>query len=393
MALREFGEKHGWPLFAQPKFPATTRDGWAMMALAAQVTGAESAYAGGSGDTVVYCTLRNLRRAGGSGSPIAQAEEPSPLEQMNAMIAAQVNQVQLPLSELRRVESLCRRAYDQMESGYYSAAVTMFDAAWQQLGAYAADQEPAGWLKLAKGNALALDKRYEEAIRTLTEADRLHGCPDQELLYRRLGQCRLAMDDRSAAVDLFVRCYVAGGRKSFDAPSIDRQLLDAALQTRWASADRRLSPATGTSPTEDPQLRRAAAIVDCLISDLHDFEIDAHERDELARKERAEKQVMCEADWTVRERTDANWCWLMATWCTPGRLPRCGSWGSPPEHDPNSERISSVARRDDGTIDVETTGLYWGSAHRWRYELVEYEGRLLVRQLYSRSGEDEYPMI
>ncbi len=61
--LRKFGRSQGWTFFNREQFPATSRDGYAIMAFAAQTLQAPSAYAGQTGERVVYFTLYDLESA------------------------------------------------------------------------------------------------------------------------------------------------------------------------------------------------------------------------------------------------------------------------------------------------------------------------------------------
>lgn len=393
--VRDFGQKRGWSVFTQPTFPATQRDGYAMTALAAQLTGAECAYAGSSGGTTVYFTLHDLRVSDDRISEASiQDTEPSIMQLVDSMISARLAKVQLSLPELRQVESLCRRGHEQLEAGHYTAALTTLDQAWLQLGKHAADQEPAGWVQLTKGNVLVLAGQYQEGLRALIAADRLHTCPDQVLLYRLLGQCWLALGDRGQAIDMFIRSYVAGGFQSFDEPRQNGgELLHAALRDCWEKAERRISEDVALMSGANFQFNLAAATVSCLITDLHEFETNAHEIDKLAASERTDAHILCDADWEARDDINTRWCWIMATWCTPGRSSKCGGWGSPPAHDPGTERILSVVDRHDGTIVVETIGVACGGKGRWRYELTKHDQRLLVRQVFSVWDDETYPSL
>ena len=71
----------------------------------------------------------------------------------SALNSLRIARVQLSLAELREVELVCQRGCREIEAREYDAAVATLDKAWQQLGEHATSQEPASWIKLAKGNA------------------------------------------------------------------------------------------------------------------------------------------------------------------------------------------------------------------------------------------------
>ena len=109
----------------------------------------------------------------------------------------------------------------------------------------------------------------------LSEANRLHDCPDLTLFYRRLGQCKLALGDRAAATDMFLCSYVGGGTEVFlEPPPIDGELLQARLNSVWEKAEQRVSAGAARLPGNKTQLKRAVATVGCLIADWNSFEIE-----------------------------------------------------------------------------------------------------------------------
>ncbi len=308
------------------------------------------------------------------------------------MINSQVEAVQLGLPELRQVEAKCVQAQAEVEAGNYSSAVAMLDAAWNSLGKHAADQEPASWIWLAKGNALYLAGDLSAAYKALVEAEGSFACPDKVLLYTRMGQCAAGLGDMQRAQDLFVRVYVADGQPGLEALSPEHQALANSKLSQLRDAAQQRIAAQSVPAQSDAQCERAASIVRCLIEDLNQFEETANELSEQAEAEREEEHVLCEADMVADDQINSQWCQILATWCTVGHSPRSGSRQYPPEHDPEKETITSVSRFDDDLIVVETVAHDpWEKS--FRYLLCEENGELRVSQIYSVIGDEEFPML
>ncbi len=324
--LREMGRKQGWAFFKREQFPAMARDGYAIMAFAAKTLPSHSAYAGQTGDRTVYFTLYDLVVA----QPPTEAaryepEEPSIFDTFDTMINAQVDAVQLGLPELRLAESLCMKANAEVQAGNYSSAITTLDAAWDSLGKHAVDQEPASWIRLAKGNALYLSGDLKAAYTALLEAEDSFDCPDKVLLYTRMGQCAAGLNDMDRAQDLFVRVYVAAGQPGMAALSPEHQaLVNSRLSQLRDEARVRIAAQTVSSQL-DSQCQQAAGIVRCLIEDLNQFEEAANELSEQAEQEREVPHELCAADQAADDKINSAWCAILATWCTAGHSPRKGS--------------------------------------------------------------------
>lgn len=392
--LREMGRKQGWAFFKREQFPATSRDGYAIMAFAAQTLQAHSAYAGQTGDRVVYFTLYDLVVAQPpAGAARYEPEEPSIFDTFDSMINAQVDAVQLGLPELRNVEALCAKAHAEVQSGNYSSAVAILDAAWDSLGKYAVDQEPASWIRLAKGNALFLANDLPAAYKALVEAEDSFACPDKVLLYTRMGQCAAGLNDMDRARDLFVRVYVADGQPGLETLSPEHQTLVNSRLSQLRDKARQRIASQSVSPQSDSQSEQATAIVRCLIEDLHQLEEAANDLSEQAERERQVENELCEADKVAEDKINSQWCTILATWCTAGHSPQCGSRQYPPEHDPQKEAITSVSRSDnDDTIVVETTS-HDPWERTWCFILCEEDDELRVSQIYSIIGDEEFPSL
>ena len=392
--LRELGRTRGWTFFNREQFAATARDGYAIMAFAAQTLQAHSAYAGQTGDRVVYFTLYDLVKGQPpAGAVTYEPEEPSIFGAVESMINAQVEAVQLGLPELRNVESMCAQAHADVQSGNYSSAVSMLDSAWSSLGKHAADQEPASWIRLAKGDALYLAGDLSAAYKALVEAEDSFACPDKVLLYTRMGQCAAGLNDLERAQDLFVRVYVAEGQPGLAALSPEHQSLAGSMLSELRAEARQRIEAQSVPPQPDSQLERATAIVHCLIEDLNQFEEAAYELSQLAEQEREIENELCAADKAAEDKINSHWCKILATWCTAGQSPRSGSRQYPPEHNPQNEVITAVSRSDeDDCIVVETASHDpWDQA--WHYILCEEDGELRVSQIYSIVGDEAFPAL
>lgn len=392
--LRAMGRKQGWALFKREQFPATSRDGYAIMAFAAQTLQSHSVYAGQTGDRVVYFTLYDLVVAQPpAGAARYEPEEPSIFDSFDSMINAQVDAVQLGLPELRIVEALCAKAHAEVQSGNYSSAVATLDAAWDSLGKHAVDQEPASWIRLAKGNALFLANDLPAAYKALLEAEDSFACPDKVLLYTRMGQCAAGLNDMDRARDLFVRVYVAAGQPGLAALAAEHQTLVNSRLSQLRDQARQRIAAQAVTSQWDAQCQQAVGIVRCLIEDLNQFEEAANELSEQAEREREVPNELCTTDQAADDKINSWWCTILATWCTVGHSPRKGSRQYPPEHDPQKEAITSVSRSDDDdTIVVETASHDpWDQA--WHYILCEEDNELRVSQIYSVIGDEEFPSL
>lgn len=393
LRLKEYGEQRGWQLFSEPFFPALPRDGFAMAALACRLSNAEGVYCGNNGGTATYFMLSEIPDSVQLSQEQPEFESLSPLESNESSIAALSASVQLEIKDLALVESICRRAFVQSQAGEHLAAVESLDQAWEHLGAHACDQEPAGWIKLARGNSLFLAGKIEEALKSLLEAAALPGCPDTAFLYERIGQCYMCLNEKDRAKDMYARLYVLAGAKGLDRlAEVDRRLFEAELNKRGKKA--RISCKTGKVDYGERKLNQAAAVVLSLIRELHTFELDAHARQERASQHRSVESELCNEDLAAREKINTNFAWLMAVWCTPGRSPFCSVIQFPPSHDPKSEQIDRVYSLDSKAFAVETANLDpFGFANRFRYELEEIHELMFVRQIYSVWEDEEFPSI
>lgn len=402
LKLKNYGLQKGWSIFSEPMFPATTRDGWALMALAAKVLNTEGAYAGDAGEAVTYLTLHNLPAQPQKRKKsivermqnVFKREEPesgSIFDFMNNMIDAQVAGVQIGLEELRAVEMLCRSAEECSKAGQYLEAVKILDEAWKKLGEYAVDQEPAGYIKLARGEALFQAGELSQARNTFEEAEDMYACPDASLLYKRLGQCYAADKNNVNAVDMFLRfCAVRGldGLKELD--GAQQELLNSRLEPL---RDLRLRAINECMKPSGDELSRAEAVVTAFIVWMNEFEVDAHERSEEASQERETFSEICSEDIVARKQTNREWIEMISVWCVlGGKSPVCTSIQSPPAHDPEREKIVKVERVAADRINVNTAHTDAGGySSDWRYELRLIEGDWLIEQLYSVYEHEEFP--
>ena len=394
LKLKEHGESNGWTIFSQEEFPATARDAYAMMALAAEFAGADGAYAGESVGTATYVILFGLPKQAVPSTDQPEFGPPSVIDHLNGLIAQQLNVVRLGLRDLRDIESVCRRGYVQSLAGHHVAAAESYDEAWSMLGEFAADQEPASWIKLAKGNALFLAGLCQEALNTLQEAEQLFDCPDIVLLYQRMGQSYLALEMNKQAMDIFARVYVGGGEEALkELGSTEREPFLKELKSRRSKARKAILNCEVKAKT-DKRLEEAEAIVTCLIEELNEFETNAHKLEEKARKKRINLSESCEEDLVVQDQINTKWAWLLAVWCTQNRWPLCNSIQFPPQHDPKTESIKTVRRNGDDKIAVETSSHdSFGGSNSWRYELEENDGELLISQIYSVWDDEETPCL
>jgi tetratricopeptide (TPR) repeat protein len=394
LRLKAHGIEQGWSVFDEPSFAAAPRDGYAFAALAAGLFDCQGAYAGASGGTVIYLTLRDLVAVEEEVRDEPEFAPPSLLKDLTGLLAAQTASVQLSLSDLREVENICRRAHVQSSFGDHLSAAGSLEEAWQSLGAYAGDQEPAGFIKLAMGNELFLAGKMEEALSILNEADELPGCPDLSLLYQRMGQCYAALGKKKRAIDMFARVYVASGSHGLAQMSpADRDLFCEDLKKRRQKAAKAITARLNVLG-EDKEIEEAAATVACLVQELNAFETHAHKEQEKARKCEEMAIQLCDQDMGAQEKINTWWTWLMAVWCTPLRSPRCSSIQFPPAHDPERENLLRVWRTAEGRLAVETASEdAFGSINKWRYELENLNGSLLVSQIYSVWDDEEFSCI
>lgn len=393
LKLKKYGEQKGWAIFSEPMFPATTRDGWALMALAAKVLNADGAYAGDTGEAVTFLTLYKL-----PGQPqkrkksivermqkmFARDDQPqsaSIFDFMDNMIANQVASVQIGLEDLRNVEILCRRAEKYSKDGQHLEAVKTLDEAWQKLGEYAVDQEPAGYIKLARGEALFHAGQISEALNTFEQAEEMYECPDRPLLYQRLGQCYAAVNSNENAIDMFIRLNAVSGSEILN--QLDSAHKGLVMSKLAPLMERRRGLVEACmKPSSDQLLARAEAVVTSFIKEMNAFEIAAYERGEEARTERDISSELCAEDVLAKEKMNREWSQLISVWCVSGgKSPVCASIQSPPAHDPAQEKIVNIERIADDRINVNTASDDGYS--NWRYELRLVEGDLLIDQLYS----------
>lgn len=387
MTLREWGRKNGLHLFDQEKFPAHARDGAVLSALAAKQLNAEGTFEREMGESFIYFTLRRVRRAGKTLLRVSKAPATASLHDMLTPSLGDFPELELPLPKHFHIQELADRALSELADHRFQQAKSTLELGWNLLAPHHYDMEPARWImsawtlaEFALGDAKAAGERARDAL--------ANGLRTAEL-YTVLALARAAAGDTEGAARAWLSVYLLDGRDRLADPTP----LDAALSAVRRALDERVRSKQGTIEGSNEREKQAAAIVECLIEDWCEQESIRWKMERTARRRRKQAHVIEDDEMYANLAANEQWGAMLAAYFTPGRSPNCTTYGSPPSHDPQHEKVQRVVT-DGAGIQVFTRSVRErGAVEQWRYALRDFEGRLLVEQLYGLWPDAEIPMF
>ena len=123
---------------------------------------------------------------------------------------------ELPDDIYERITALSQEGNDLLDESDFSGALAKYEQAWDLLPDPKEDWEAATWILSAIGDTYFYDRRFDDAINTLSKA--IH-CPNglgNPFIHLRLGESRFEAGDRPRAADELTRAYMGAGREIFE---------------------------------------------------------------------------------------------------------------------------------------------------------------------------------
>jgi tetratricopeptide (TPR) repeat protein len=114
-----------------------------------------------------------------------------------------------------QIEALCERGDQLAADRRFEEAISAYNQAWELIPEPRTDWNASTWVLAAIENACFLGGFYTSGVEALTYAMR---CPDaigNPFLHLRLGQCYLERGQLDSAADELARAYMAEGRDIF----------------------------------------------------------------------------------------------------------------------------------------------------------------------------------
>jgi tetratricopeptide (TPR) repeat protein len=115
-----------------------------------------------------------------------------------------------------KLQALCAKGDRLASDAKYDEAIALYNQAWKLIPEPRTDWNASTWVLSAIGDASFLGGYYTSAIEALEYAMR---CPDavgNPFLHLRLGQCYFEKGTLGPAADQLARAYMAEGRRIFE---------------------------------------------------------------------------------------------------------------------------------------------------------------------------------
>jgi hypothetical protein len=378
--FRKIAKERGYPIVDQDKFLSSQRDAVALLALCTSMLNSQAWCAARSGQTFILMTLSNFEQTLGDHEfqePLPETRSWSPFKQLSDLINAQIARVQPEEHELFQTEAEFERAYQAYKTGDYSLALEVIAGTKTRLGAHLVDKEPSGWMFLCEGATLLQLGKKEEARKAFDQSGQCVLIPDSVI--RFIGLSR-AVETEDAKQDYLSAAYIRNP---------DRFIALATPQEQ-AQVSVLLSKAWEEKPAQDTAKEAWAAVLNA----YQNLEKDAYARSQEAAKHRKERHQLCDEDIAARNQTDRNWRRFCLTWMTPGRSPWMSSYGSDPDHCPETAEILDIQTPDENSC-IISTQRNKGIVLRFRYEMVKFspplaeETRWLLNRVWSVWDDEE----
>lgn len=352
--------ERGWTELTQDQFAAGYRDAEAICALASQVLDGRNFLMAAAGQRSIGLVLDEVREEGGG--LVSQlldrfrSREQDPIralrEQLDQQISNQVQQHVLTTDQLFELERELAVIRDRLEPEHAAQALAGIDALDKRFNLTSYELEGFGHVAAYRAEAHALLGDGAQAYDSYRTAVR---CREPEIVdLARWGMVRTAPDEaaRLATLETLYLTDPSGFVASADAAQ--RDIFVARLQ---ACQDKR-------SEVEDS----AETVLLAAIAAMHQQELDAHDLNKAAEAQREQSHVLGPADALARECYSQAYREMLLTWFTPGRLPSMASISSPPDHDPEAEKIISQSEIAENEVEFDThnDARAFGGAFRYR---------------------------